>query len=441
MSDRPDPDSRATLRDAFDAALRAVDLEPRLRALLTRHAEGLAIAGRPLPEDAPLRLFAAGKAAAAMADVVERWAGARMEAGLVVVPVGAALPGLKSGVVEGDHPVPDAASEVAGRRALAFVGEGSKDAILVAAISGGTSSLLSAPRPGLALGDVRDVTRLLLRGGADIAALNAVRRQLLAAAGGRLLAATRAARIEVAFVSDVVGDDPCVVASGPFHPGPGTRAEALAILERHAPGAASIPDAVRAYLSGPESDARPSRAVGTHAIATNRDAQAGAAVHLKRLEGPGQVSVRETPFVGEAREIGPVLVAEARASGARWFVAGGETTVTVRGGGRGGRSQELALAAAAALDGVRGVTLLAVGSDGIDGPTDAAGAFADGGTVARGRRAGVEAGDALADNDAYTFFAAEGGLLRTGPTGHNVMDLVLVHVAPGAPEPRDGAVG
>jgi glycerate-2-kinase len=310
--------------------------------------------------------------------------------------------------------------------------------VLVVLLSGGASALLTTPLPGLDLADLRGTTELLLRSGADIAELNCVRKHLSAVSGGRLAAATRAAGVWVLAISDVLGDEFATIGSGPCTADPTRYGDALAVLagrgllER-------VPTAVRRHLeegaAGRRAESLPPGApslarVRQILLATNRDALAGAAA-CARARGC-RVQIASDRLRGEARSLGRRLAALAlalRPSGRRTLIlAGGEPTVTVRGSGRGGRAAELALAAALALRDRDEVALLAAGTDGTDGPTDAAGAYADGGTCARGRALGLDPAGALAANDSYGFFAREGGCFVTGPTGTNVMDLVLVRV-------------
>jgi glycerate-2-kinase len=262
-----------------------------------------------------------------------------------------------------------------------------------------------------------------------------VRKHLAAATGGRLARAARAGRIEVLAISDVVGDRLDVIASGPFAPDPTRHADALAVLAQRDRGG-RVPNAVRAHLeAGARGDREETPKPGDPAfartrhtlIASNRTAVT-AACAAATDRGWRAIAVEEA-LAGEARHAGERLVARGDGGDADrplCLVAGGETVVTVRGPGRGGRSQELALAAALAIAGRADVSVLAAGTDGADGPTDAAGAFADGGTVARAQRLGVDAAAALAANDSHGFFCREGGVVRTGPTGTNVADLALL---------------
>ena len=431
-------EARAELEAIFRAALRAVDPAAAVAQAVRRERGVLRIAGAALPFGSRCTVIAAGKAAPAMAAAFEQAAESLVLRGLVVTKDGHARPLGRLASREAGHPLPDERSAAAGRAALACAAEVDADETLVVLLSGGASALLTTPLPGLALDELRATTALLLASGAEIGELNCVRKHLTAVSGGRLAAATRAARVLVLVISDVLGDDPGTIASGPCAPDATTYADALAVLERRAL-LASVPAAVRAHLEqgaqgGRVESVKPGdpafARVTSVLLASNRDAL---------LAGSADASARglDARIVtdhmrGEARELGARLAALARATDPKarpqLLLAGGEPTVTVRGPGRGGRAQELALAAALVLAEDPRVTLLAAGTDGSDGPTDAAGAFADGGTVARGAAAGVDARSCLDANDAHGFFAREGGCLRTGPTGTNVMDLVLVRI-------------
>lgn len=436
------PGARQQLEAIFREALTAVDAGAAVRRAVAGGPGSLVVAGRPLPPGARIFGLAVGKAAVPMAAALEERAGADLVAGLAVTKEGHGGALARFALREAGHPVPDARSEQAAREVLAFVARPAAEDVLCVLLSGGASSLLAAPAPGLSLADLADTTRALLEGGASIEELNAVRKHLSAVAGGRLARACRAGRIEVLAISDVPGDRLDVIGSGPFAADESTFADARDALAR----AAEVPPAVRAHIeAGLRGEAEESVASGDPALgkvrstvlANNRMA-VEAARDAARSRGL-DTRVVSRPLEGEARDAAAALVALARRAQARsplCLVAGGETTVTVRGAGRGGRNQELALAAALAFDGEAGLALLAAGTDGTDGPTDAAGAFADGGTVVRGRRAGVDARAALADNDSHGFFAAEGGLLHTGPTGTNVMDLALLRIDPAAARGR-----
>ncbi len=378
-----------------------------------------------------------------MASAAARQFGSEIRDGLIIAP--ARDPASDTAaepfpVVAGGHPLPTDASEAAGRRALALARSAAPDETMLVLISGGASALMAVPADGVTLADKRAATAQLLRAGADIAAMNTVRKHLSAIKGGWLAARTRA-RCRTLVISDVVGDDCSIIASGPTVADASTFADALSLLRRFG-GDGAYPAAVVAHLERgaagkiPETpkpgDARLASSSAI-VIGSRRDAMTGAAAeaaargyHVLRLDDA---------VVGEARA---TAVAHLRAGLARaggigrpaCLVSSGETTVRVTGRGRGGRNQEFVLAAAGALaDLPEGVVLASVGTDGVDGPTDAAGALADSTTVARARSAGASPDRALADNDSYAFFAAIGDLIHTGPTGTNVGDLQIILIA------------
>ncbi len=421
--------ARAELEALFAAALAAVDVRRAVRE-----------AAATLPTDRPWVVIAIGKAAAAMAGALEGVAGPRLRAGLVVTKHGHGLPLATLAVREAGHPVPDRGSLDAGAAVLACARASRPEDLLVVLLSGGASALAVAPRPGLTLDDLARTGQLLLGCGASIDEMNAVRKHLSGLAGGGLAREARAGRVVLLAVSDVPGDRLDVIGSGPCCGDPTRFRDALDVVERHAIGA-ELPRAVVGLLrAGAEGRLPETLAPGapeldrveSRILLRNADALAGAAREA-RARG---LAVREAPsrLAGEARALAAALVEEARTfahtcrARSAVLVAGGETTVRLRGSGTGGRNQELALAAALALDGSEDVSVLAAGTDGTDGPTDAAGAFADGATRARAAARGADAVAALAENDAYHFFAREGGLLRTGPTHTNVMDVALVRV-------------
>ncbi len=428
-------------------ALDSVDGAARVSAALEGSAgDSLRMAGRPVPADRPVVLLAVGKAADAMTRGALGSLPRPPRAGLVVARDPGPTPPAPLVRTVAGHPVPDARSAAAGRAARDLVASTGPEDVLLVLLSGGASALMTSPLPGLSSADLATTTDALLRAGADIEALNAVRRQLTLASGGRLARASGTREIHVLALSDVPGDDPAVLGSGPFARPRGSAAQALAALA--ALGDAGVPEAVRAHI---EREAEAERAgeggtaqaaaaaifddVAMTVLASNADAR-DAAVGAARRAG-FEAHAEPEELAGEAAGEGRRLAGQAVVAAPRTLrVHGGETTVRVRGAGLGGRCQELALAAAIRFAGEDDVAILAAGTDGSDGPTDAAGAFADGGTVARGRAAGVSARACLADNDAYGFFDREGGLVRTGPTGSNVRDLVLV--ARGGSEAADG---
>jgi glycerate 2-kinase len=377
-----------------------------------------------------------------MATAAANKLGSRIRGGLVIGVTQTDVPeGFES--IVGGHPLPTAASEAAGRKALDMAASVGVNETLLVLISGGASALMAVPADGITLEDKRATTERLLRGGADIQALNTVRKHLSALKGGWLAARVRGA-CHALVISDVVGDDPSVIASGPTVGDRSRFEDALAVIARFG-GEAGHPPAVVLRLSRGASGADDAVAetpkpgdprlarTSTTIVGSRRDAVAGAAAaaaalgyHVLRLDGA---------VVGEARTAAVAhlrgVLAQGGATGRpACIVSSGETTVTVTGGGKGGRNQEFALAAAPLLGDHDGMSVLAsVGTDGIDGPTDAAGAIADSTTVARAAAAGLSLDQHLFDNDSTAFFRALGDLVITGPTGTNVGDLQVILLA------------
>jgi len=370
-----------------------------------------------------------------MARAAQAGLGAGIRGGLVVGPVAVAVdPPLV--FIQGEHPEPGAGSETAGREVLALCDALPDAAQLLVLLSGGASALMVAPAEGIRLEDKRAAAQTLMRAGADIYALNTVRKHASAVKGGWLAARSRAACRTLA-ISDVIGDDLSVIGSGPTVADPSTFRDALDILDRFG-GAAAYPRAiVERFENGvrglcPETpkphDPRLARSVAT-VVGGRHDAMRGAA-EAARARGYRTVVVEEA-LRGEAREAGLAhlerCVQEAAiAAGPVCVVASGEPTVTVTGEGRGGRNQEFVLAAVERLAGFQGpMAMASVGTDGVDGPTPAAGAIVDSTTAARARSAGLSPGASLAANDSFAFFSALGDLISTGPTGTNVGDLQI----------------
>jgi glycerate 2-kinase len=392
------------------------------------------------PEGSPyVRLIAAGKAAPAMATAAARRLGSRVRAGLVVAATEAPVPD-GFALIVGGHPIPTDASEWAGRRALALAESREPDEQLVVLLSGGASALMAVPAEGVTLDDKRATTGRLLRAGADIHALNTVRKHLSAIKGG-WLAARAGGACEALAISDVVGDDPSVIASGPTVADASRFEDALDVLRRFG-GEAAYPCAVVARLQRgaggavPETpklgDARIAQTTTT-VVGSRRNAMAGALAEAGAL---GYHVLRlDDPVIGEARttavaHLRAVLARSAGLGRPACIVSSGETTVHVTGHGKGGRNQEFALAAAEPLARAGAPAIVAsVGTDGIDGPTDAAGALADSTTIERARAAGLVPDRYLSDNNAYAFFDALGDLIHTGPTGTNVGDLQVILLA------------
>jgi hydroxypyruvate reductase len=411
------------LHALFDAAVQAVSADRCVPSHLPKPPRGRTV------------VVGAGKGAAAMARAVEtHWNGPL--SGLVVTRYGHKVPGGDGviEVVEAGHPAPDAAGAQAAARILEMVrGLGSDDLVL-ALISGGGSSLLAGPAAGIDLADKKAVNNALLRSGAAIGEINTVRKHLSAIKGGRLAQAAAPARVVSLVLSDVPGDDPSVVASGPTVADPTTRQEALAILERHG---IDIPPKVRAWLNDPASETPKPGEIGGEAtvIATADDALA-AATALAEARGLAVLSLGGS-LEGESREVARdqaalvrgILRGEGPVAAPCVVLSGGETTVTVRGGGRGGRNAEYLLALALELEGEGRVHALAGDTDGIDGVEDNAGAVLDPQTLVRARAAGVDPLACLADNDSYRVFEAAGGLVFTGPTRTNVNDFRAILIS------------
>lgn len=400
-----------------------------------------ALADRPFELADPCGAVAAGKGAAAMLAAFSASAGRRLRAGVVACPE---RPAPLPAAVEwesGSHPVPGDGSVRAARRALQIARQmRSEHGDLVILLSGGASAMLALPMAGLSIGDKAETTRVLLGAGCPIHEINTVRKHLSAIKGGRLAAA--AGRSLTLAISDVVGPveaDPAVIGSGPSTADATTYADALQVLERRGL-LEEVPAAVRTHLrrgarGGLEESIKPGDArlhlAEVRIVGGRREAMEGAR-HEARARGYS-VEVVDEPILGEAREAGPALVARAVASrggSPHCLIASGETTVTVKGRGRGGRNQEIVLSAIRALAGAGSTAALAsAGTDGIDGPTDAAGAVADAATLERSQLRGLGAPEwALDENDSYAFFEALGDLVRTGPTGTNVGDVHVVVV-------------
>lgn len=410
------PADRALLTALFDAAVRAADPQTALRAHLPARPRGRTV------------VIGAGKGAAQLAAAFERLWDGPLE-GVVVTRYGYGCPTQRVRVIEAAHPVPDAAGLAASAALFEAVRGLTPDDLVVALICGGGSALLPAPAPGLTFADEVALNRALLASGAPISVMNAIRKQASAIKGGRLALAAHPARVVSLVVSDVPGDDPAQVASGPTVADAVTRAEARAMA---AAWRIDLPPAVAARLAGDDDPApRPDdpRLAGaeTRVIASARLSLEAAAAMAACQGIPA--AILSDAIEGEARDVGRVHAAIAREVAARGrpfarpviILSGGETTVTLRGQGRGGRNSEFLLAFALAAEGVA-LAALAADTDGIDGSEDNAGAFADGTTALRLRALGHDPALMLADNDAYSAFAALGDLFSPGTTGTNVND-------------------
>jgi len=381
----------------------------------------------------------AGKASGTMAEAVDATLEDVPVEGLVAVKERGPGGSSRIRAVEAGHPIPDARGEAAGGEILRLVRAAGPDDLVLCLISGGGSALTPSPVSGVSLAEKQAVTRLLLDSGATINELNAVRKHLSRLKGGQLARAAHPAPVVALMLSDVIGDPLDVIASGPTAPDPTTYDDALAVLDRFGLRA-RVPDSVRAHLErgarGEIADTPkpgdPALDVVTNVVIGNNGLVVEAAsAEARRLGLTPCLLTRR--LQGEAREVARVFAAvldEMSRSGSpvgrpACLIAGGETTVTVRGAGRGGRCQEFALALVPELAAMRDVVVLAAGTDGSDGPTDAAGALVDPATLIRARESGLDPRRALAENDSYPFFAGLGDLVVTGPTGSNLMDLYL----------------
>ncbi|MEX0822429.1 MAG: DUF4147 domain-containing protein [Rhodothermales bacterium] len=444
----PASSRRALIGDAeaiFRAGLRAVQAD-RLLA----DVDWISWAHRKLSDYDRVIVVGMGKASMALAGEIERRLGDRTTSGFVAVPEGHpdSFPSELSrphriAVMESAHPVPDDRSVQAARRMLDVAASCGPEDLLLVLISGGGSSLCTDFAGDISLSEAQDTFHLLLESGADIRAVNTVRKHLSRIGGGRLAVAAGGTDVLALVVSDVVGDDLSVIASGPTVPDPTTAKDAVAVLRQFDLWEAVAPS-VRTHLSDvmedssletPDAGSGYFKRVRTELLGTNRLALEACAREAGRRGYA--VEIRSSELIGEARDVGRDLVGDLlEAKGKRCLLWGGETTVTVTGDGRGGRNQELALSAALALEGAaRPVVLLSGGTDGRDGPTPAAGGVVTDRTAGEAREGGIEPEAYLARNDAYHFLKRAGGLeqaggvqragglLITGPTHTNVMDL------------------
>jgi len=436
---------KQTARAIFDAGLEAVAPETCVARHL--HISGSRLhAGETdldLERIRHIYVAGAGKASAAMADQVEQLLGPRIRDGVVITKYGHGMPLAHCRVMEAGHPVPDTSGLDGAYALLEMVSQAGPEDLILCLISGGASALTPAPASGITLADKQDTTRILLGCGATIHEINTIRKHLSRIKGGRLCAAANKAQVVSLILSDVVGDDLDIIGSGMTAPDTGYFSDCRAILEQHRIWD-TVPETVRqriqAGIKGSISDTpKPGdplfSKVSNHVVGSLSDALTAAEKEAGRRGFTPLVL--SSMIQGEAREAAGFLCAiarEIRTSGRpvappACLLSGGETTVTIKGKGKGGRNTELALAGAMNLAGTNGIVLLSAGTDGTDGPTDAAGAFADTTTFSRAQALGLSTGALLADNDSYNFFLALEDLLVTGPTRTNVMDMQILLVS------------
>ncbi len=435
------PSVRRLLDDLLSSALRAVDPEQALLRCVRLRQSDLTVGPEryQLSPRTRIAVVGVGKAAAPMARALERALGPRVTGGCVVTKYGHGLPTGRIEVLEAGHPIPDRAGEAAAHRILATVRGLRAQDLLFVVISGGASSLLPGPAQGLTLEDKQRTTDLLLKSGATIQEINTVRKHLSIVKGGRLAGATKA-RVVGLILSDVLGDDLASIGSGVTAPDPTTFTAARSVLTRYHLWN-RIPQAVRTVITrGCRGRTRETPKPGSalfrrvqNCIIGNNQAAVDAVAETAWRHGVVPF-ILTTTLTGEAREAAKAFGSLARQVVDRGrpvgrpccIIAGGELTVTVKGSGTGGRAQEFALAAAKEIAGLRRVWVVGFGTDGTDGPTDAAGAVVDGRTWQRATAHGFDPGRALKHNDAYPLFKRLGHLIISGPTGTNVNDLYLL---------------
>jgi len=432
-------DPRSDIREIFNAGLEAADPGEAVRSAVRLAGERLVVGDRQYDPAAFDRVMVvgAGKAAASMAAALEDILGPYLTEGIITTKYGHGCALKTVSATEAGHPIPDEAGVRGSRLILDLLeGAGERDLVLCV-ISGGGSALLPMPIGGISLDDKQKTTQALLDCGADIHEINTIRKHISGIKGGRLAMTAFPATLVTLVLSDVIGDDLDVIASGPAVPDRSTFADCMEIVDRY-DLRGTFPPPVIAYLKDgmegkhPETpkpgdsvfDRTSVSIIGSNALSVSAAKRKAAALGYNAI-------ILSSSIEGETREVAKVHTAIAREiqkSGnpvptPGCIISGGETTVTIRGDGLGGRNMEFVLAAAIEIDGVDGVTLLSGGTDGTDGPTDAAGAVADGSTVGSARERGVDAARYLGNNDSYHFFEATGDLLITGPTMTNVMDL------------------
>jgi hydroxypyruvate reductase len=406
---------RAFLRALFDRAVAAALPQRVVPSHLPKPPRGRTI------------VLGAGKASAAMAKAVEdHWPQDAALSGLVVTRYGHGVPCRRIEIVEASHPVPDAAGRDAAGRILELAKTAGPDDLVLCLISGGGSALLALPAEGLTLADKQAVNRALLASGATISEMNTVRKHLSAIKGGRLAAAASRARVVTLLISDVPGDDPSIVASGPTVADPTTFADARAVIAKYG---IAPPEAVAAHLATAKDETPKHLADATIVMVASPQVSLDAAADYARTQGVTPLLLGDA-IEGEAREVGRAMAEQARATrGPTVLLSGGETTVTVVGkNGRGGRNGEFLAGLALGLDGAPNIHAFAGDTDGIDGSEDNAGAIVTPDTLARARTAGIDFVNALAGNDMYPVYAALGDLVITGPTLTNVNDFRAILV-------------
>jgi glycerate 2-kinase len=436
----------ARMKDAcvaiFRAGLDAVDPQEAVRRALHLSGDALQVGehSHRLKDFKRILVIGAGKAGAPMAQAVEGVLGERLEGGLIVVKYGYTAALKKVKIREGGHPLPDEAGQQGASELLEMVKGLGEDDLVLCLISGGGSALLPAPAEGVSLAEKQETTRILLESGATIHEINAIRKHLSRIKGGWLAKATAPATLITFILSDVIGDDLDVIASGPTVGDRSTFGDCLRVIEKYRLND-QIPSAVMTYLhkgadgivpETPKPD-DPVFSKGFNLI-VGSNIQCLEAAGRKAQEMGYKTLILSSLVKGETREVATVhgaILKEILCSGnplapPACILSGGETTVTIRGTGKGGRNQEFVLACGMEIAGWKGAAVFSAGTDGTDGPTDAAGAFADWRMVERAQEMGLDPGAFLEENDSYPFFERLGDLIITGPTNTNVMDVRIL---------------
>ncbi len=446
ISERKEANSlKQTAQAIFNGGIQAVSPEACIDRYLTISGSLLQVAETEFDLDQIKHIFVvgAGKASAAMAHQVENILGHRINDGLIITKYRHGVPLERCRIVEARHPVPDKNGMDGAASLLEMVSRAGPEDLILCLISGGASALTPAPADGVSLADKQHTTRLLLECGTTIHEINTIRKHLSKIKGGQLCAAANGARVVSLILSDVIGNDLDIIGSGMTAPDPGNFMDCKLILEDRRIWNAvpeSVRTRIRAGINGQVPDTpKPGDSVffgvTNQVVGSLTDALSAAQKEAERLGF--RPLVLSSMIQGEAKEAAKVLCAIARevkdsgrpVAPPACLLSGGETTVSIKGSGTGGRNMELALAGAMALAGTSGIMLLSVGTDGTDGPTDAAGAFAGGDTVSRAKALGLSAEKHLADNNSYPFFAALEDLLITGPTRTNVMDMQILLIS------------
>jgi hydroxypyruvate reductase len=442
-----DGKTRSRLEEIYMAGLKAADPEEAVRSHVRLTENRLQVGEYSYPLDSFERIIVTGfgKATAPMARALEDILGDRLTEGWITVKYGHGVPLKKVRIMEAGHPVPDEAGLQAARFILDRLKECTDKDLVLCAFSGGGSALSPAPAPPLSLDEMRETTRLLLECGATIFELNSIRKHLSLCTGGQLVRTAYPAAVVSLFLSDVIGDPLDVIASGPTVPDPSTFSDCISIVERYGLSEKLPARILKVFKDGAggliEETPKPGDAVFERSrnLVVGNNRAALLASSRKAKEMGYNTLILSSSIQGEARDVAQVLTAIGKEIAASanpvsppaCVLAGGETTVTVRGSGKGGRNQELALAAALAIQGRPQIALLSAGTDGSDGPTDAAGAFVDGNTCLEALKKGIDPQEQLLNNDSYNFFRDLGCLFITGPTRTNVMDLICLLVEQG----------